>query len=90
MGEKSNRKQFVAIAKKEKINHPSHYIDSDGRECIDVMIEKFGIEAVKIWCRLTAFKYQFRAGKKEGEPLDDDIAKERWYLDKVIELTSEQ
>lgn len=84
MGEKSNRRPFVATI--EKVNHPSHYINKDGKECFEVMIEEFGVEAFKIFCRLNAFKYQFRAGNKPGESREDDLAKARWYLNKAAEL----
>lgn len=84
MGEKSNRRPFVAKA--EKINHPKHYINENGVECIDAMIKEFGIEKTAIWCEITEFKYQFRKGKKDGEPEEDDLAKAKWYSDKAAEL----
>ena len=47
------------------------------------MIDVFGKEAVKNFCKLNAFKYMWRANKKNG---DEDIAKAQWYLNKFIEL----
>lgn len=69
----------------DMVNHPSHY-QMNGKECIDVMEEKFGLEAVIWFCRLNAFKYRFRAGKKEGNPASQDEAKAVWYDNKARAL----
>lgn len=67
----------------DNVNHPSHY--ATGKyECIDVMLEIFGIEAVKTFCLLNAFKYNYRSGRKNGL---EDIKKAKWYIDKYIELS---
>jgi hypothetical protein len=65
----------------EKVNHPEHYQGKN--ECIDVMIAMFGKEAVKHFCMCNAYKYRFRADKKNGE---EDIKKAEWYETKLIEL----
>lgn len=67
----------------DNVNHPSHY--ATGKyECIDVMLEIFGVEAVKTFCLLNAFKYNYRSGRKNGL---EDIQKVKWYIDKYIELS---
>lgn len=66
----------------ETVDHPSHYKD-DKYECIEVMIDIFGKEAVKNFCKLNAFKYLWRADKKNGT---EDIKKADWYLKKLVEL----
>lgn len=67
----------------DNVNHPSHY--ATGKyECIDVMLEIFGVEAVKTFCLLNAFKYNYRSGRKNGL---EDIQKAKWYIDKYIELS---
>ena len=67
---------------KEEINHPDRY--AGGKfECIDVMLDVFGADAVKHFCILNAFKYLWRAEKKNGV---EDIEKAVWYLNKYIEL----
>ena len=43
---------------------PAHY--QGEYECIDLMREIYGDEAVRWFCILNAYKYRFRAGKKEG------------------------
>ena len=70
---------------KEEINHPDRY--AGGKfECIDVMIDVFGKDAVMHFCILNAFKYLWRAEKKNGV---EDIKKAVWYLNKYIELGGE-
>ena len=66
----------------EEINHPDRY-NSNGYECIDVMQAIFGLEAVKNFCKLNAFKYIWRADKKGH---NEDCKKAIWYLNKYIEL----
>lgn len=65
----------------DNVNHPTHYQGKN--ECIDVMIAMFGKEAVKHFCMCNAYKYRFRADKKNGS---EDIAKAEWYESKLIEL----
>ena len=71
---------------REEINHPDRY--AGGKfECIDVMLDVFGADAVKHFCILNAFKYVWRAEKKNGI---EDIKKAVWYLNKYIELGGER
>lgn len=64
------------------VHHPSHY-ETGKFECIDVMLETQGKEAVKDFCVCNAFKYLYRHGNKNGL---EDIKKAVWYLNKFIEL----
>lgn len=75
------------MEQKEMVNHPKHYCKGK-HECIDVMIDIFGIEEVKIWCKITAFKYNWRIGKKDDEI--QEASKGIWYLNKFIELSKKQ
>lgn len=47
------------------------------------MLAMFGVEAVKHFCMCNAYKYRFRADKKNGA---EDISKAEWYESKLIEL----
>ena len=67
----------------DNINSPSHY-NAGEYECIDVMMETQGIEAVKNFCICNAFKYLFRHNAKNE---DEDIRKAKWYIDKYIDLS---
>ena len=69
----------------EQVNHPAHY-QKNGKECIDVMIEKFGVKAVINFCECNQFKYEWRAGMKEGNSAEQDLAKAEWYKNKAKEL----
>lgn len=62
------------------VNHPSHYTGK--YECIDVMQDVFGDEATNDFCLCNAFKYIWRARKKNGL---EDVKKAVWYLNKYIE-----
>lgn len=67
----------------DNVNHPSHY-ETGSYECIDVMLETQGKEAVKNFCLCNAFKYIYRHNNKNGL---EDIKKAKWYIDKYIELS---
>lgn len=66
----------------DNINHPKHY-ESGRYECIEVMQEVFGSDAVESFCVCNAFKYLYRHRKKGGT---EDLKKARWYLDRVISM----
>ena len=64
----------------EKVNHPDHY-KTGKYECIEVMKEVFGEEAVKDFCKMNAFKYLWRENRKNGQ---EDLKKAKWYLDTLL------
>lgn len=66
----------------DNVNHPAHY-ETGKFECIDVMLETQGVEAVLNFCQCNAFKYLYRAKRKNGL---EDMKKAVWYLNKYIEL----
>lgn len=70
----------------DNVNHPSHYCTGKF-ECIDVMIETQGIEAVKNFCLCNAFKYLYRHNGKNGV---EDVKKATWYLNEYIKLQGEE
>ena len=67
----------------EKAVRPAHYNSGD-ISCIDAMIAAFGVEEVRIWCKITAFKYMWRMGKKDAE--EQEVGKTKWYLDAFVTL----
>lgn len=71
------------------VNHPSHY-NHGGMETIDKMIKLYGIEKVKAFCELNAFKYRDRAGYKGNtdSAIARDIHKALWYENKYNELNN--
>lgn len=66
----------------DMVNHPSHY-ETGKFECIDVMLETQGKEAVQSFCLCNAFKYLYRHKNKNGV---EDIKKAAWYINKYLEL----
>ena len=68
---------------KENVNHPAHYQKEGRKECIEEMLDKFGVEAVKHFCLLNAYKYEYRHEMKGGK---EDLAKAEWYIRKYNEL----
>ena len=83
---------FVRNIKEEKhknepdlVNHPSHY-ETGKFECIDVMEEALGRDVVKGFCIGNAFKYLYRAKRKNGL---EDLKKAQWYLNRVISMEEE-
>lgn len=71
------------------VNHPFHY-NHGGMETIDKMIKLYGIEKVKAFCELNAFKYRDRAGYKgiSDMTIVRDIRKALWYEHKLNELNN--
>ena len=64
------------------VEHPAHYV-SGKYECISVMKDVFGEEALRHFCLLNAFKYLWRSERKGGE---EDLEKASYYLQVVREL----
>lgn len=72
----------------EMVNHPSHYNLPDRKECIDEMIDIYGLKDVAKWCEITAYKYKYRAGHKGLAA--EDMHKAIWYTAKAHELSSKR
>ena len=70
----------------EAVNHPSHYNIAGKRECIVAMREDYGDFITVIFCLTNAYKYLYRAGMKEGNSQEQDIAKAKWYYDYAEKL----
>lgn len=66
---------------RKKVDHPDHYNQPGKKECIEQMLEAFGDDIVGIFCYTNAYKYLYRAGCKDGESKEDDMAKAKWYMD---------
>lgn len=73
----------------ENVNHPSHYKQEGETECIEAMRLMLGDDVVVGFCKGSAFKYRWRAGKKEGNPYEQDVAKTEWYLQYLRDMIAE-
>lgn len=69
--------------KTDIVNYPSHY-ETGKFECIEVMTETLGADAVKDFCICNAFKYLYRFKRKNGI---EDVKKAKWYINKYLEMT---
>lgn len=68
------------------INHPEHY--TTGKvDCLQLMLDTQGVEAVKHFCICNSIKYLYRHNKKNG---DEDIRKASFYLNKYVELIDKE
>ena len=76
-------KQYVKDAGSE-VNHPSHYADGARAECIEI-IEDLQMD----FHRANAFKYLWRAGKKDPKREIQDLEKAIWYLSRKVKLMRE-
>ena len=63
----------------DMVNSPPHYLKEGQIEFIDAMIQVFGLEAVQLYSRINAFKYQWRQNYKH-DVQDEDGDKAIWYL----------
>jgi hypothetical protein len=78
----------VVVEEYEMVNSPKHY-NNYSVECIDMMQRIWGTSATALWCEMTAFKYRMRLGNKPDNSIEQDLAKEAWYLTKAKELRKE-
>lgn len=61
----------------DPVNHPKHYTQIKGVECIDVT-ENFNFNLGN------AIKYIWRSGDKDPDKEIEDLEKARWYLEREI------
>ena len=59
---------------KDQVNHPSHYKQNGSKECIDEIEEIFGTVNACKWAIITAYKYLYRAGSKDGNSFNQDMS----------------
>lgn len=64
----------------DAVNHPSHYNQSGGIECIEAIKSTLG-NNYQHYCKGNAMKYLWRYEYKNGI---EDLKKARWYLDSMI------
>ena len=66
--------------------NPDHY---NGKDCLNKMINEFGLEAVYWFCVCNQFKYDYRAGNKPGNSRQQDLQKAAWYEAEADRIKSE-
>lgn len=65
-----------------------YYTKARHKECIEEMCEIYGDYAVFCFCILNAYKYNYRAGLKNGNTAEQDFEKAKWYLNYASGLRS--
>lgn len=65
----------------DPVNSPKHYTHGD-IECIDAIRSALG-DNFRYYCQGAIMKYMWRFEHK-GKP-EEDLAKARWYLERMIE-----
>lgn len=70
----------------EYVDHPSHYNKPGRKECIEEMIDIWGLAKTALWCEMTAYRYDYRKGDKPDNPLEQDEKKAAWYRARSEEL----
>ena len=75
----------------DMVNHPSHYNLPDRKECIDEMIDIYGLKDMAKWCEITAYKYKYRAGHASSfTNFVQDMHEATLYMNKACELKSKR
>lgn len=83
----ANINEFEKITEISKeVDHPNYYKKDNSMECIEEMRILFGDYAVVDFCKLNAYKYKYRAGNKEDNSKEKDLAKANWYLNYAQKL----
>ncbi len=67
--------------------NPDHYKTATGVECKDAMLAAFGPDEYAAFCKLNAFKYLWRLGKKDNP--SQELGKIQWYLKRLEEYYAE-
>ena len=65
------------MLQEDVVNHPSHYIDASGVECIEAIESQLTTEEYQGYLRGNCVKYLWRWRHKGGKT---DLAKCQWYL----------
>lgn len=63
----------VESEKEDVVNSPQHY-KRGGVECIDAMVQVYGLKRVQEYAEISSFKYQWREGLK-GDSKTDKLKK---------------
>ena len=72
--------------------NPAHYqfeINGLKVEAFDYIRVVLGDEGALAYCRGSALKYLSRAGKKEGQPSEQDLQKAAWFCVKAAHIAED-
>ena len=80
-------KEEPPVIQEDTVNHPSHYIDGGGVECIEAIESALTNEEYRGYIKGNIQKYVWRERHKGGT---ESLKKARWYLDRLIQLDEAQ
>ena len=80
-------KEEPPVIQEDTVNHPSHYIDGGGVECIEAIESALTSEEYRGYLKGNIQKYVWRERHKGGT---ESLKKARWYLDRLIQLDEAQ
>lgn len=73
--------------KYEMVNHPSHY-NRYSIEAVEMARRIWGDKAMKTAAEITAFFYRMRLGLKPENSVEQELAKEEFWLDYAKKIES--
>ena len=80
-------KEEPPVIQEDTVNHPSHYIDGGGVECIEAIESALTSEEYRGYLKGNIQKYVWREKHKGGT---ESLKKAQWYLQRLIELDEDQ
>ena len=82
-----NTIEALPVIQEDTVNHPSHYIDGGGVECIEAIESALTSEEYRGYLKGNIQKYVWREKHKGGT---ESLKKAQWYLQRLIELDEDQ
>lgn len=76
-------KEEPPVIQEDMVNHPAHYAETGGVECIEAIEAQLTTEEYQGYLRACCVKYLWRY-KLKGNPLQD-LKKCQWYLKHLIQ-----
>ena len=80
-------KEEPPVIQTDLVNHPSHYTDGGGIECIEAIEAQLTAEEYRGYLKGNIAKYVWREKHKGGT---ESLKKAQWYLDRLIQTDDTQ
>lgn len=80
-------KEETPVIQPDTVNHPPHYVDGGGIECIEAIESQLTNDEYRGYLKGNIVKYIWRERMKGST---ESLKKARWYLDRLIQLDEAQ
>jgi len=80
-------KEEAPVILPDVVNHPPHYTEGNGVECIEAIKSSLTTEEYRGYLKGNIQKYCWRERHKGGT---ESLKKAQWYLDRLIQLDEAQ